>query len=1123
MSFNLSGWSIRKPVPTIVLFIILTVFGWMSFTQLGIDASPNIDIPAVSVRVTQPGAGPAELESQVTKKVEDAIAGLGNIDNITSTVNDGVSSTVVNFVLGTDSDRATNDVRNAISQIRQNLPADINEPVVQRLEFAGGPIMTYAVVSDKRSVEDLSYLVDQDISRALLSVQGVAQVRRVGGVDREIRVDLDPGSLQALGITATQVNDQIRAFNINLPGGRGEIGGSEQSIRTLGSAANVEVLKSYEINLPNGGSTTLASLGKVTNGYAEARSAALFNGKPVVAFQILRSTGSTLVTVEEGVRKEVEKLEKTLPNDIDLPLIFTRATTIRDSYKSTIDDLISASVLAVVVIMLFLQNWRATLITALALPLSIIPTFAVQKMLGYTLNSMTLLALALAIGNLVDDAVVEIENMDRHIDMGKNPFQAALDSSAEVGLAVIASSATIIAVFLPVAFMGGVPGQFFQSFGVTVAISTIFSTLVARTVTPMLGAYLLNKKIGNDEEEIGDRKQKKVKNKFTFSIFPFIRSKPPTKTSQSSATKTSNSSIKTSQPSATKTSNSSIKTNQPSATKFHPYRNLLKWSLRHKLTTLALAIAFFVASLMLIPLIPKGFVDSGDLGLSSVSVELPPGSTLQDTTEVVQQAKSIIAKNPTVNSILATIGTNASGSGGVNQGTISIQLKPKEERPKKDGKTISQSDFEKELRPQFRQIPGARISFESQGGRGGRKDLSIVLKSENPDLLIQTANDLEKQMRSVPGLVEVLSSASLVKPEILVIPDPARAADLGVTVQAIARTASLATIGDNPSNLAKFNLPDRQIPIRIQIDPKSRNDIDTIKNLQVPTKNNTLVPLISVADIKFGSGPSQINRFDRSRQVSVEANLEGIALGQAVAAVKQLPAMNPLPPGVVQQPAGDAKIMGDIFGRFGSALSLAILCIYAILVLLYNNFLYPIAIMAALPLSLGGALIGLMLAQKALGLYALIGIVLLMGIVTKNSILLVDYALINLEEGKSQYQALINAGVSRLRPILMTSLATIAGTLPLALGVGAGAEVRSPMGLAVMGGFTTSTLLTLVVVPVLFAYIDNFQNWISKLFGVKKKTHQIEEFEIVEHIEELDSAIAKIAPNGKASSNGKKK
>ncbi len=1019
MSFNISAWSIRRPVPTIVLFLILTVVGWFSFTQLGIDTNPNIDIPAVSVTVTQSGAGPAELESQVTKEIEDAVAGLGNIDNIISTVNDGVSETTIEFVLGTDSDRATNDVRNAVAQIRQNLPQDINEPIVQRLEFAGGPIMTYAVVADGRTVADLSNLVDETISRALLSVKGVAQIRRVGGVDREIRVDLDPTRLQALGLTATQVNDQIRDFNINLPGGRAELGGSEQSIRTLGSAPNVEVLKNYQIVLSNGDFVPLYSLGDVRDGSAEPRQTAFLNGKPVVAFQVLRSSGTTLVTVEEGVKKQVEQFEKTLPKDTNLQLIFTRGDFIRESYENTIDDLIQASVLAVVTILVFLRDWRATVITAIALPLSILPTFGVQMLLGYTLNNMTLLALALAVGNLVDDTVVEVENMERHMAMGKTPRQAAFDSSAEVGLAVLASAATIVAVFLPVAFMGGIPGQFFQPFGVTVAISTIFSTLVARTITPMLGAYFL--KPNGKHNQNGHLPQRR-----------------------------------------------------------QPYRQLLKWALKHRMTTIAIALAFFTGSLMLVPLIPKGFIDNGDLGISIVSVELPPGSTLEDTNKVAQQATALARQNPAVALVLATQE--------VNSATLNVKLKPKEDRD------LSQAEFEKQLRLQFSKIPGARISFQSQGAAGSSKDLSIVLKSENNfAALNQAASALEKQMRTVTGLVEANSTASLVKPEILIIPDPARAADLGVTVQAIARTASLATLGDNEANLAKFNLPDRQIPIRVQIDPEAREDINTLSNLQVPSENGTLVPLVAVADLRFGSGPAQINRYDRSRQVSVEANLQGIALGDAVTAVNKLPALNPLPPGVVQQPAGDAEIMNEIFGRFGTAVGLAVMCIYAILVLLYNNFMHPLTIMVALPLSLGGALLGLMIAQKALGLYALIGIVLLLGIVTKNSILLVDYTLINQEEGKPQYQAVLAAGMSRLRPILMTSLATVAGTIPLALGLGAGAEVRSPMGIAIMGGFTTSTLLTLVVVPVLFTYVDTFQRRIVELMhgGRKKARHVV--------------------------------
>ncbi|MDF5708398.1 MAG: efflux RND transporter permease subunit [Nostoc sp. S4] len=1048
MSFNISAWSIKKPVPTIVLFLILTILGWFSFMSLGIDTNPNIDVPAVSVKVTQPGAGPTELESQVTKKIEDAVAGLGNIDYMVSTVTDGNSSTTINFVLGTNSDRATNDVRNAIAQIRQDLPQDINDPIVKRLEFSGGPIVTYAVRSDRRSVEELSNLVDQTISRALLGVPGVAQIQRIGGVDREIRVNLNPDRLQSLGITATQVNDQIRASNINLPGGRAEVGGSEQSIRTLGSAANVDILKTYEIFLPAGGSVPLSSLGTVEDKFGDVRQAAYLNNQPVVAFQVLRSTGSVLVTVEQGVKAAVKQLEKTLPPDVKLDLIFTRADVVRQSYQSTIDELIQASVLAVIVILVFLRNWKATLITAVALPLSMIPTFAVQQALGYTLNNMTLLALALAVGNLVDDAVVEIENMERHMAMGKSAWSAAFDSSDEVGLAVVASSATIVAVFLPVAFMGGIPGQFFQPFGVTVAVSTIFSTLVARMITPMMGAYLLEEKQGQgDRGTEGQRGSRAIK----FFNFKFIL--PSSK--------------------ILRTQNSELRTVKHQG--FQPYKSLLQWALRHRLTTMAIALAFFLASVMLVPLIPKGFVDDGDFGISNVTIELAPGSTLADVNKVVTQATNLIRQNPVVEGVLATEELNSA--------TLTINLKPREER------NISQKQFEEQVRPKFSQIPGARISFQSQSPGDSRKALSIVLRSENPQALNQAAEALEKQMRSTPGLVEVSSTVSLVKPEILVIPNLQRAADLGVTVQAIARTASLGTIGDNDANLAKFNLSDRQIPIRVQIDPKARSDINTITNLQVPSQNGKLVPLVAVADIRFGSGPATINRYDRSRQVAVEANLQGISLGEAVETINKLPAMQNLPPGVVQQPSGSAKIMQDIFGRFGSALGLALMCIYAILVLLYNNFLHPLSIMAALPFCLGGTLVALMLAQKPLGIYALIGVVLLLGIVTKNSILLVDYTIINIQEGKSQRQALVEAGVSRLRPIIMTSLATIAGTLPLALGIGVGSEVRQPMGIAIMGGFTTSTLLTLVVVPVIFSYIDNFQTWIihTLRYGFGKK------------------------------------
>ncbi|WP_375327973.1 efflux RND transporter permease subunit [Microcystis sp. BLCC-F210] len=1020
MAFNISNWSIKNPIPTILISLVMALMGYIAFLGLGIDRSPNIDIPAVIITVNQPGAGPEELETQVTKKVEDAVAALGNIDQITSTVNEGSSTTTVNFILGTNSDRATNDVRNAIAQIRQDLPQDTNDPIVQRLEFAGGAVMNYTISSPKRSIAELSDLVDRQIGRALTGVPGVARVDRVGGVDREVRVDLDPGRLIAYGITAAAVNDQIRSFNINLPGGRSEIGGSEQTVRTLGSAETIEDLRNYQISLPNGDTVPLNNLGTVSDSSSDPRQMALLDGQPVVGFSILRGTGSTLVTVETAVRQEIENLKKKLPEDIKFQLIFTRADSIRDSYESLLSDLLIGCLMTVITVGLFLGNWRATIITGLALPLSIFPTFWVMQALNYTLNGMTLLALALALGNLVDDAVCMVEDIDQHLAMGKKPLQAAFDASKEIGLAVLASAAAIMAVFLPVAFMGGVPGQFFQPFGVTVAVSTLFSSLIAVTVTPMLSAYIL-------------------------------------------------------QPKKLKTGD-----NPSSRPRFRPYKSLLTWALRHRILTLLAALVFFIGSLQLVPLIPKGLFSSGDTGLSTISLELPPGATLNDTVAVANQVNSLLQKNPAVANVLAIPGD----SGRVNTGLIYVNLVPKEQR------SLTQRQFEEQTRRDFQKIPGARVTFRAQGGAGSSKDVAIVLKSENGDILTQTAQKLEREMRALPGFVEVSSGVSLVKPEIIIQPDPVRAADQGVSVRAIARTASLALIGDNEFNLAKFNLADRQIPIRVKIANDGRSEIETLQNLRVPSSNGTLVPLNSVATISLGSGPAEIQRFNRQRQVNIGANLEGVSLGSAVTQIRALPIMKNLPPEVTEEPFGDARIMRDIFARFLGALSLAIISIYGILVLLYNNFLYPLAILTSLPLSIGGTLIALLITQKELGLYALIGIVLLMGLVTKNAILLVDFALSGIESGNPQFKAVIDSGVSRLRPIIMTSVSTVAGMLPIALALGADGEIRAPMAIAVIGGFTTSTLLTLVVVPVIFTYIDSFYYWFRGLF-VKQKPKSI--------------------------------
>ena len=1005
MSFNISAWSIRNPVPTIVLFLVLTLAGLVSFPLLGIDQSPNIDIPAVIVSVAQPGADPAELEAQVTKKVEDAVAGLGNIDQITSTVVDGSSTTVVNFVLGTNTDRATNDVRNAISQIRQNLPQDITDPIVKRVDSAGGPVITYAVSSTQRSPGELSNLVDQQISRALLAVGGVSQVERIGGIDREIRVDLNPDRLEALSITATQVNDQVRAFNTNQPGGRGEVGGSEQTIRTLGSAPTVETLQNYQISLPKGGFVSLSSLGSVTDGAGDIRRIARLNNQTAVVFSVLRSTGSVLVTVEEGVQEAVKQLQKTLPSDIKLELVNNvDAEYTRESYSASVEAVLLGALLAVVTIWVFLRDWRATLITAVALPLSLIPTFIVLKFFGYTLNFMTLLAMALVVGILVDDAIVEIENIERHQQMGKSAYKAAIDASDEIGLAVVATTMSIVAVFAPVSLMSGISGQYFRPFGVTVAASVLFSLLVARMITPLMAAYILKNKSHDQDDLKKDRLS-------------------------------------------------------------YQYRRLLNWSLRNRLLTLAASLAFLVGSIMLVPYIQTGLLGNDDTSLSIINMELPPGSPIENTDRVTQRLTQRLLENPNV----AGVQTDEN----VNLSTLYVKLKPRGE-----GRNITRTDFENQIRPMFQQIPGVRLSFNGNSIGGGSKELSIVLKSEDAATLTRVAEDLEKQMRQVPGLVEVGSSASLVKPEILIRPDPQRAADQNVSVQTIAQVANLATLGDSEANLAKFDLPDRQIPIRVQLAPQYRTNLDTIRNLQVQNKDGNLIPLQTVAEVSFGNGPSQIDRYNRSRKIAVEANLQGVALGEVSKTVDALPALRNLPQDVQRESFGSAKVMQELFTNVGLALGAAVLFIYVVLVLLFGDFFNPLTIMVALPFSIGGALLGLLLTQKVLGLYALIGIMLLMGLVTKNSILLVDHALVSQKEGTSPFKAILESGVARLRPILMTTIAMIAGMIPIALGIGAGAEVRSPMAVAVIGGLMTSTLLTLVVVPVIFTYVDSFQEFI---------------------------------------------
>ncbi|MBN9419861.1 MAG: efflux RND transporter permease subunit [Candidatus Eremiobacteraeota bacterium] len=1017
---NISAWAIRNPIPSLVLFLVLTIAGLASFAGLGIDENPNIDLPLVSVSITQIGAAPSELETQVTRKVEDSISGISGVKHITSAVNEGLSATTVEFELGTDTDRAVNDVRDAVSRIRQQLPGQINEPQITRVDFIGGPLATYTIARKGASLSELSWEIDNAISRSLLAVRGVGQVQRSGGVDREIRINLDPEKMDAYGVTADAVNLQVRALNIDMPGGRSTVGGQEESIRTLGSAPTLEKLGQTRIASPRGGWVQLDQLGTIENGFSEPRQRALLNGESVVAFQVVRATGSNLVDVANRVDKALEKMQSTLPAGTVIKKVRTNATYVLESYEASIEHLCLGAGLAVIVIYWFLRDWRAAAISALAMPLSVIPTFFVMKAVGFTLNNMSLLGLALVIGILVDDAIVEIENIVRHIQMGKDPYHAALEAADEIGLAVVATTASIIVVFVPVAFMGGIPGQFFRQFGLTVAVAVFFSLVVARLLTPMMAAY-------------------------------WMVDIPPHEEKKSWLTA--------------------------------GYDKILGWALAYRVPTLILAVTFFVFSMALFGMIPKNLIGTVDRGETVLTAELPPGANIETTTAVSKELTRILLSHKEVKQVFTSVGTpSQNGPGGrgtqgaVNKSSLYIVLVPRKDRK------ISQSQFEEQVAPELQKVPGVRLSFGAAVGLSGR--LTLVLSSENGPELTETAQKLLVAMRGMEGLYDINTSAALQRPEILVKPNFDLAAEQGVSVSSIARTALVATLGDNDQNLAKFDLSDRQINIRVQIDPRYRDDLATIRNLKVMASGNRLLPISSVASLEMGQGPSQIDRYDRKRKVSIEAAMRrGYALGDALNDIHKLQAFKELPKSVSESPAGDVEIQKDIFNGFAGAMGAAVLMIYAVMVLLFSGFVHPLTIMVALPLSIGGAVMGLLVTREPMGMYALIGIVMLMGLATKNSILLVEYVLTSKAQGMERMAAIFESGEARMRPILMTTVAMIAGMLPIALGIGAGAEVRKSMAIAVIGGLTTSTLLTLVVVPVVFSLLDEMLDW----FWKKKK------------------------------------
>ncbi len=1010
MDFNISAWSIRRPVPSLVLFMVLITVGILSFRALPVTRFPNIDLPVIQAQITQSGAAPAELETQVTKRVEDAIAGITGVKHITSTITEGVSQTMVEFRLEVDVDRALNDVKDAIARVRADLPRTIDEPIVQRIEIEGLPIVSYGAFAPGMTPEELSWFVDDVVKRRLQGVKGVSAVDRVGGVTREIRVSLDPDRLLSYGITAGDVNRQLRATNVDLAGGRGEVAGREQAIRTLAGKTSVKELAATMIALPANRYVRLDQLGTVSDAFEEPRTFALVDGRPAVAFQISRAKGSSDTVVEQDIAAEVAKIQIDHLG-IEIRKIDDTVEYTMRAYQSTMKMLLEGAALAIVVVLIFLRDFRATIIAAIALPLSIIPAYFAMHALGFSLNLVSLLAITIVIGILVDDAIVEIENIVRHIRMGKKPYQAALEAADEIGLAVIAITTTIIAVFVPVSFMGGIAGQYFKQFGLVVAFAVFFSLLVARLITPLLAAYFMRASGHADKES-------------------WLLTR---------------------------------------------YTQLVAWSVRHRVITVILGLVIFAGSVGSFFLLPNGFLPVEDSGRILLAVELPPGARMKETEQITANLAEQIDKREDVTSVFV-IGGQILGSGKeVRKATLILTLAPGETRK------LKQAAIQEEIGNSLRDLPDIRYWFLQDNGQ---RQVQLVVAGRDGEAVDNAAAEITSQAKTIPSLLNVVSTAELDRPELRVIPRGDVAAELGVTTEAISEAVRIGTIGDIGANLAKFNVGDRQIPIRVQLRESARERLDLLRALKVQTASGQAIPLSTVAQFEFSQGPTSIDRYDRERRVLIGADLRGTEpLGDAVEAIFAQPAAKSLPQGITLKQFGDAEVMKEVFESFGQAMSAGIMMVYAVLVLLFSSFLQPITILFSLPLSIGGAIVALALTGNAISLPVVIGILMLMGIVTKNAIMLVDFAVEEIRNGVPRIDAIVDAGRKRARPIIMTTIAMVGGMLPLALALESGGEFRAPMAIAVIGGLISSTLLSLIFVPAVFVLIDDLAGFIWRVFS----------------------------------------
>ncbi len=1036
---NISAWSIRNPVVPLVIFTALMVLGIFSFMRMEVQQDPDIEFPMVIVTITQPGAAPTEIETQITQRIESAVRSIAGVQSISSTASEGASQTMVEFQIGENINAAVNEVKNAIDQVRGDLPDGILEPSVIKANTSSDPIAYFAVSAEDMTLEQLSWFIDDTVAKRLLSIEGMAQVTRGGGVDREILVTLDPARMQAAGVTAAQVNLALRQLNTNAAGGRAEIAGSRQSVRVLGNARDAFQLSQTEISLPGGRTAKLADIATVRDSYGEITSLGKINGKPVVTFGITRARGASDVSVYDASVEAMGQLEKKNPG-IHFTRLFTSVDYTKQQYQSSMAAMVEGAILAVIVVFFFLRDWRATLISAIAIPLSAVPTFWFMDLLGFTLNQLSLLALGLVAGVLVDDAIVEIENIVRHMRMGKSAYQASIDAADEIGLAVVATTFSIVAVFLPVGLMPGVSGQFFKNFGLTVVVSVLMSLAVARMITPMVAAYFL--KAHGEAEHAGGRWMDLYLRVLHWSL-------------------------DTAKAAAWRSAHRDARGGVP------PGHRLLARLRDHRVWMIGVAAGALALTVGMFMVLPGQFFPDTNADFAQVRIEMVPGTTIAQTEVVSANVARILRARPEVDSVLERI----------QEGNARNFVILRKDR------AITSIEFEREMTGVFQRLPDARVTFQSMSGGGGGgsgRPISIMLAGSDPVALEGAATRLVEQMKGVKEIVAPRISADLRRPEVVLRPRLDLAASLGVTTQALSQAIRIATIGEIDQNTAKFSLANRQVPIRVRLPESARRDLSNIANLPVPTAAGGTVPLSRVADISFGSGPTTVQRYNQQRRVFIGADLApGVVKSEAMTAINALSAMKNLPAGVSNTPFGEDRWQQEMINNVIFAVMAGVLLVFSVLVLLYRRFISPLVNMSSLFLAPLGGLLLLAFVGQPISMPVLIGMLMLLGIVAKNSILLIDFAIVEMAAGVEKFAAIIDAGHKRAVPIVMTTVAMTAGMIPTAISLGGDAAWRAPMGTVVIGGLILSTALTLLIVPAAFSLADGLEKRLGPLLRNK--------------------------------------